>query len=87
LVGDGSRLQVSVLRDGRSSSRHRRAATPAQLVLASGVLIVGVRDQPSCDRGSRTNGGGDAEMDWLTVDQHEGRVITGHHSHKQEDDA
>jgi hypothetical protein len=87
LVGDGSRLQVSGLRDGRSSPRHRRAAAPPQLVLPPGVLVVGVRDQPSCDRGSRTNGGGDAEMDWLTVDQHQGRVITGHHSHKQKGDA
>jgi len=63
LVGDGSRLQVSVLRDGRSSPRHRRAAVPAQLVLPPGVLVVRVRDQPGGDRGSPTNGGGDTEMD------------------------
>jgi hypothetical protein len=63
LVGDGSRLQVSVLRDGRSSPRHRRAAAPAQLVLPPGVLVVRVRDQPGGERGSPTNGGGDAEMD------------------------
>jgi len=63
LVGDGSRLQVSALRDGRSSPRHRRAAAPALLVLPPGVLVVRVRDQSGGDRGSPTNGGGDAEMD------------------------
>jgi hypothetical protein len=56
-------------------------------VLPPGVLVVGPSDQPGRDRRSRTNGGGGAEIDWLTMDQHEGRVITGHHSHKQEGDA
>jgi hypothetical protein len=32
-------------------------------MLASGILVVGVRDQPGRDRGSRTKGGGDGEMD------------------------
>jgi len=63
LVGDGSRLQVSALRDGRSSPRHRRAAANALLVLPPGVLVVRVRDQSGGDRGSPTNGGGDAEID------------------------
>jgi hypothetical protein len=32
-------------------------------MLPPGVLVVGVGDQRGRDRGSRTNGGGDAEID------------------------
>ncbi|OMB94819.1 hypothetical protein [Mycobacterium colombiense] len=72
LVG-GGRLPVTALPDGRSSLRHRLAASPAR-----------ERDQPGRDKGSRTDGGGDAEIDWLTIDQREDRVITGNHGRKQE---
>jgi hypothetical protein len=72
LVG-GGRLLVTALPDGHSSLCHRLSASPAR-----------VGEQPRRDRGSRTNHGGDAEIDWLTIDQHEDRVITGRHSHKQE---
>jgi len=39
--------------------------------------------------GSRINQVGipDSNLNQLTVDQHEGRIITGHHSHKQKGDA
>jgi hypothetical protein len=32
-------------------------------MLSPRLLVVGVGDQPGRDRGSRTNGGGDAEID------------------------
>jgi hypothetical protein len=86
LGGHGSWLLVRALPQ-RSCPRHRLAASPAQLKLPPGGNVVGVGDQRGRDRGSRTNGGGDAEIDELTVDQHEGRVITGHYSHKQGGDA
>jgi hypothetical protein len=70
LVG-GGRLLVTALPDGHSSPLHRLAASRAR-----------VGDQSRRDRGSRTYGGGDAEIDWLTIDQHEDRVLTGHHSNK-----
>ncbi|OBH53788.1 hypothetical protein A5686_00495 [Mycobacterium sp. E2479] len=72
----GGRLLVTALPDGRSSPRHRLAASPAR-----------IGNHPGRDRRSSTNGGGDAEIDQLTIDQHEGRVITGNHSHKQGSDA
>jgi hypothetical protein len=56
-------------------------------VLSPGVVVVHVRDQGGQERGPRTDGGGDAEMDQLTADQHQACVSSGHHSHDEEDDS
>ncbi|OBF62438.1 hypothetical protein A5756_00880 [Mycobacterium sp. 852002-53434_SCH5985345] len=71
-MAGGSRLMVTALPDGRSSPPQRLAASPTP-----------AGDHPGRNQGSRTNGGGDAEIDQLTIDQHEDRIITGRHSHKQ----